>query len=272
MSTPHDDAPNPAERTAQEAVRTLPRERPDAAFRAQLRHEFSTGRIGRRRERLPQGPWFARPAVLVPLAAGVALAIGLQLNRGPDWRVVAANGDGRVWVGERAYTSSESAALARAIQRGGRVRVEGATTLDLVSEGMASVAIGPDAEVLLSAPPNRVWGRAMRAHVTKGNTYFTTGARFRGASLAVTTADAQVLATGTSFAVLKFADATCVCVMEGHVHVGVAGAPAADATDVPEGMRRVVTADGKTETHPILEDSEHHLHEQQSRTNDLLGR
>ena len=91
-----------------------------------------------------------------------------------------------------------------------------------------------------------------------------------GAHLAVRTAEVEVDAVGTSFAVLRGVDGSCVCVMQGHVHVTnrAGGGP----EDVPEGMRRFVGLDGHAETLPILEDSVHHLHEQLSATGRALGR
>lgn len=269
--SPINDTPMPGEVAARDAVRALSREHPDDAFRARLRHEFVSGRIGRRRGLAP-GPWFARPGVLIPFAAGVLLALVTQANRGPDWRVVAANGEGRVWVGERTFAPGETLMLSRALRRGGRVRVEGAMTLDVVAPGVAAVAIAPGTDVTLSAAANRLWSRAMSARVERGDAYFTTGAAFRGAVLDVATAEVNVRAVGTAFAVLRHAEGSCVCVMEGHVHVGLAGSPEAAMSDVPAGMRRVVGSDRKAETLPILEDSVHQLHDQRARAGETLGR
>lgn len=270
MSDERAESRTPEERAVKDAVRTLPRARPDEAFRARLRHEFTTGRIGRRQERVPARAWFLRPAVLAPFAAGIALALLLQVNRAPDWRLLAANGEGRVWVGERAFAAGDSAALAQALRRGGQVRVEGALTLDVAAPGVIAVALGPGGEMTLPAAPNRLWGRRMEAKVEAGDSYFTTGRAFQGAELMVTTPEARVQAVGTAFAVLRHDFGTCVCVMEGHVHVGMAGT--GDMTDVAQGMRRTVGKDGKVADSPILEESVHHLHEQRSRWSTTIGR
>ena len=262
----------PGERATRDALRTLPRERANDEFRARLREEFTSGRIGRRRGLVLRAPWFARPATLLPVAAGLLLVLGVAVNRGPDWRLVAANGEGRVWVGDRAFALSETEALSAALRRGGRVRVEGAVTLDLAVPGVVAVALGPEAEMTLPPAPNRLWSRGMFARLESGDAYFTTGLAFRGAHLDVETPEARVNAVGTAFAVLRHAFGTCVCVMEGHVHVAHAGAPPETGVDVPEGMRRVINTDRSTETHPILDDSIHHLHEQRSRSGELLER
>jgi ferric-dicitrate binding protein FerR (iron transport regulator) len=270
--TPPDETPvTPAEQRARDAVRQLPHERADDAFRARLKHEFTSGRIGRRREQVRERRWFARPEVLVPFAAGVLLALVVRANRGPDWRVLAATGEGRVWVGERGFAASETAAMSLALRRGGRVRVEGTLTLELGAPGVVAVGVGPGAEMTLSAAPDRLWGRAMRAQLASGDAWFTTGARFRGATLDVATPEASVRAVGTSFAVLRHDSGTCVCVMEGHVHAGAAATPG-ETTDVPQGMRRTFDPSGKSEVLPILDDSIHRLHMQRSRWGATLGR
>lgn len=271
MPTP-DDPTTAAEQRARAAVRELPRDRADDAFRARLRHEFTTGRIGRRRELAPQRRWFGRPAVLVPFTAGVLLALVFQVNRAPDWRVLAATGEGRVWVGEKAFAGSDADALSLALRRGGHVRVEGELTLDLAAPGVVAVAAGPGAEMDLSAAPSRIWGRAMQVRLATGDAWFTTGRGFRGATLDVATPEASVRAMGTSFAVLRHADGTCVCVMDGHVHAGAAGKPSVAAEDVPQGMRRTFAKDGTSAMSPILDDSLHRLHMQQSRWSATIGR
>lgn len=265
----HDLAPG--ERAARDSVKALAHPSADDAFRARLREEFVSGRIGRRRGLVLRGPWFLRPQVLLPFAAGVALALVFQANRGPDWRLVAVNGDGRVWVAGREFAPTHTAALAVALRRGGRVRVEGAVTVDLSAPGVAAVALGPDADLTLSAAPNRLWSRGMSVRLESGDTWFSTGSSFRGAHLDVTTPEARVRAVGTSFAVLRHGFGTCVCVMEGHVRVAGAGTAAGEGVSVPEGMRRVVGTDRSEETLPILEDSVHRLHAQKSRASGGAG-
>ena len=270
MSGEHPHLPSPSERRVQEALRGLARPRAGEAFRTRLRHEFVTGGFGRR---VPHPePWRRRTLLLLPLAAGVLVVAAAVLNRGPDWRLVAANGEGRVIVNGAELTPRDASALSARLRRGGHVRVEGAATLDLVAPGLAAVALAPGADLVLSAAPGRWWGRGMRAHVASGDAYFTTGRAFAGARLDVSTPEARVEATGTAFAVLRAADFTCVCVLSGHVHVGRAAAPGEGSVDVPQGMRRVIHADGSSEIQPILEDSVHRLHAQQLAAGPQLGR
>jgi hypothetical protein len=270
---PGDDSPaTPAEQAARDAVRSLASPRAGDAFRSRLRHEFTTGRFGRRVPADTPRPWWALKRVLLPVAAGLLVVAGVSLNRGPDWRLVSADGDGRVTV-DGATFAVHDAALAARLRRGGHVRVEGATTLDLVAPGVAAVALAPDAEIELSSTPGRWWARSMRARMTNGDAYFTTGRAFHGAHLDVSTPEVSVRAVGTAFAVLRDpAGATCVCVMEGRVRVNEAGAAAATAVDVPAGMRRIVEHGYSAETRPILAESVHRLHHQRDVAGARLGR
>lgn len=261
-----------AEQAARDAVRALANPSPGGGFRARLRHEFTTGRFGRRVPADMPRPWWALKRVLVPVAAGLSIVAGVSMNRGPDWRLVTADGDGRVTV-DGATFAAHDAALGPRLRRGGHVRVEGAVTLDLVAPGIAAVALAPDAEVELSSAPGRWWSRSMRAQVTSGDAYFTTGRAFHGAHLDVGTPEVSVRAVGTAFAVLRDpAGATCVCVMEGRVRVSEAGATVASAVEVPAGMRRIVEPGTGAETKPILDESVHRLHHQRDVAGALLGR
>ena len=264
---------NVGEQAARDAVRALASPRAGTVFRARLRHEFTTGRFGRK---VPGHgtlrPWWVRAQVLVPVAAALLLVAGVTLNRGPDWRLVSTDGDGRITV-DGARFSPHDAALGARLRRGGHVRVEGAVTLDLVAPGVAAVALAPGAELELSSAPGRWWARSMTARVTDGDTYFTTGRDFHGAQLDVSTPEVSVRAVGTAFAVLRDpAGATCVCVLEGRVRVGEVGARPAGAVEVPAGMRRIVQAGGRGETQPILDESVHRLHRQRDVAGSLLNR
>ncbi len=261
-----------SERAARDAVRGLAPPRPDDAFRTRLRHEFMTGRIGRRRGLPSSQPWIVRGLMLAPLATSLVVVALLLANRGPDWRVLSANGDGRVVVDGTAFAPGERAAMAARLERGARVTVEGAVTLDLVAPGVAALALGPGADVTLPAAPNRWWWRGMTARVAAGNAYFSTGREFPGAQLDVSTPEATVRATGTSFAVLCGAFGTCVCVMEGRVRVGGRAAAPGAGVEVPHGMRRVVHPDQVAETLPILDDSVHELHRQLAAAGGVLER
>lgn len=270
------DEPTGAERATRDTVRALARPRADAAFRARLRHEFTTGRFGRRVPADTPRPWWALKRVLVPVAAAVLAVAAVWLDRGPDWQIAAADGDGHVTlvgVSDGGMRAPGDPVLAARLTRGGELITDSTLTLHLVAPGVAAVTLAPGTEVRLSSAPGRWWGRGMRVEVKSGDAYFATGRAFHGAHLDVSTPEVSVRAVGTAFAVLRDpAGATCVCVMEGRVRVGEAGAAAADAVEVPAGMRRIVEAGHGAETLPILEESVHRLHRQRVVTGTLLGR
>src|SRR5262249_35078376 len=118
------------ERAAQDPVRARSRPRAGDGFRARLGAEFTPGRIGAGAGVARAAPWFARPLAWVPAAAALLVVLGVASNRGPDWRLVAASGDGRVSVDGVPYALKD-AALGSRLKRGGRVRVDG-VTVDLV--------------------------------------------------------------------------------------------------------------------------------------------
>jgi len=259
---------DPGSRAIRDAVGARSHPRLDATFRARLKQDFMSGRLGPLRVPAPRVPW--RPALWLPVAAGLVVVAGLFANRGPDWRVVSAHGEGRVRVGAASFAPEEREKLAAALRRGGELGIEGAVTLDLVAPGAMAVTLGPGTQLALPASPGRWWSRAVRARVRAGDAYFTTGRAFHGARLSVSTPEVDVLAVGTAFAVLRHEDGSCVCVMEGRV--SVAKRSGGEAVDVPEGMRRVVSVSGEAETLPILEDSRHRLHQQRSSAGRTLDR
>lgn len=270
MNGPDDSALTPDQRRVRDAVAARTHPRPDPAFRARLRREFTSGQFGPRRRQHAARPWFLRPLWLVPAAAAALVVAGLVGNRGPDWRLLSAHGEGRVLVDGRGYTLDQQAALAAALRRGGDVRTEGAITLDLVAPGMVAVAVGPDTRLALPESPGRWWGREARARLEWGDVYLSTGRSFQGARLSVDTDEMRASVVGTSFAVLRHEDGSCVCVMEGRVRV--AAHREGSSVEVPEGMRRIVPPTGPAETAPILDDSAHRLHRQLSSVGGVLGR
>jgi hypothetical protein len=257
-------------RAVRDAVAARTHALPDPAFRARLKQQFTSGRFGAPRVPFPQRPWFTRPALLLPVAAGLLVVAGLLANRGPDWRVVSAHGDGRVHVGGASFAPGDHEPIAAALRRGSKVRIEGAVTLDLVAPGVLAVTLAPGTTMTLTAAPGRWWSRAARAHVSAGDAYFSSGRNFHGARLSVSTPEVEVLAVGTAFAVLRHEQGSCVCVMEGLVRVVTLSDGA--TVDVPEGMRRLVDVSGSAATLPILEDSVHRLHEQRSSVGSALER
>ena len=290
MSTRDDDRLSVDEQRARELVRGLGVPRADADFRARLKAEFMAGVIistvpdsaeaplpGARVIALPR-PFFARPAFwasMASAAAALVLAVGIG-NRGPDWQVTLAKGDGEVIVGTQHVSLHDPHAIGAALARGGRVQLPAGSTLELVAPGELAVRMTRVTDMTLPASPNRWFVRDIDVAVRQGDTFYSTGRAFHGAKMHVRTAQAQVLVTGTSLAVLSNEDGTCVCVMEGKVAVkNAAPKPGAAAAmhRISAGRRYVFPSDG-TESFEddILMYSEHALHQMNGDTAALLGR
>jgi ferric-dicitrate binding protein FerR (iron transport regulator) len=291
MSTRDDDKLGVDEQRAQGLVRSLGVPRADADFRARLKAEFMAGAIA---ERIPEAaeappqapariiafprPFFARPAFWVSAAsaaAALAIVVGIG-NRGPDWQVTMAKGDGEVIVGAQHISMHDPKAIAAALARGGRVQLPVGNTLELVAPGEVAVRMTRVTDMTLPASPNRWFARDVQVAVRRGDTFYSTGRAFHGAKMHVSTAQANVLVTGTSLAVLSNEDGTCVCVMEGRVAVADAHpkSPAAAASHmIPAGKRFVFPSDG-TESFEddMLMYSEHALHSLHGTAAKLLGR
>lgn len=264
--TPDDFKLTPEERRARDAVRSLPPATrvADADFRARLRAGFVAGTLTEADApsaaapfpRVHRGPWIQRPALWAPLAAAAALAIVLGVGgRGPDWEVNAVEGAGVVRVDGVAVSDD---ALARAIRRGGRLQLDDGVTLEVVAAGQVAVRFAAGSDVQLTPSPARWFDRHAELRVTQGEVYVSTGRDFRGARLAVITPEARAEVLGTSFAVMRFATGTCVCVLEGRVRVG--SVFDSTSTELVEGQRRFCYTSQPAYTDSILEHSVHTLH------------
>jgi ferric-dicitrate binding protein FerR (iron transport regulator) len=232
------------ERRTAELVRALPTPRPDPAFRARLLQEFLAGSLpapaAAAAPLAPARPWW--DSMLVPAAAGLLVLAGLLVNQGPGWEVLETQGEGTALVNGRALPLGDRAALAHALQGGARLRLPEGVSLTIAAPGRLAVEVTPGTEARLGAPPARWLGRIASAEVESGELRITTGERFPGSHLMVKTPEANVVVTGTTLAVIREPRGTCVCVMEGRVHVGVQGQP---MVEIPAGRRRYFYRDGR---------------------------
>ncbi len=225
----------PEERRAAEALRRLPTVAADPRFRERLRRQFRTGQIPSRRA--PFGwRWAAAAAVL--LAVGAAAFFS---QRGLGWTVIASQGSGAVRVDGRAIEVSDSGRLAAALVPGTLVETDERTQLRLTHGETLVLEITPESAVRLPAVPHRWLRRTTVAAVERGELRGVTGRNFTGARLRVELPDAVVEVTGTVFAVLRNADGSCVCVLEGTVQMH----DAAGIADVPPLRRRLIPPYGE---------------------------
>jgi hypothetical protein len=232
------------EARAKDAVRGLPAPAADPAFRARLRGGFTSGTLAPAPRLLPQPlprPLaFARAAMARAAAAFVVL---FALDRAPGWQVTAWDG-GAVTVDGQAVPAGDASALAARLHPGARVATAEGTQLALRGgDVMALVAI-PGTEFTLPATPRRWTSRAVQGGIEHGEIRITTGPAFRGARLTIVTREAHVLVNGTTFAVIREPDGTCVCLYEGHVRMGPVGG---QMTPLEPGNRRFVYNDGRPE-------------------------
>jgi len=214
--------PGPEEARVLERLRSAAPPRADAAFRNQLKQEFVSGAISERHAvlSLPEPKRAHRVRWIAAMAAAASITVvALALNQAPRWVVMPSSGSGTLLVNGVPHSIEDAAALSRHLRPGARVVLQSSQDLDLVSSGLLAMQLTPGTEAVLPAPPGRWFGRAGRASVAHGHLRLTTGRRFEGSRLSITTPDAVVQITGTTLAVIAEATGTCVCVLEGTAHV-----------------------------------------------------
>ena len=229
---------------ARDAVRGLPAPRADAAFRARLRSDFIAGRIGE--VRVLALPWHRRLGWWLALAPAAAVAIVVAIvwttDRGPGWSLMAARGSGAVTVDGAPVSLTNRAGLTRALHAGARLAVPANAELELMTTAGMVVQVTAGTELTLPATPGRWMHRRVTGAVHHGEIRVTTGSAFAGAHLHVHTPEAAVEVTGTTLAVICEPTGTCVCVLDGVVHVGAHGGIMEAVT---RGRRRYVFNDGR---------------------------
>lgn len=244
------DSLTPEEARVREAVRGLPPVRADERFRARLRDEFVSGGIAarpsysapaRRRRR-----WLLRGALAAAIAAALFAGIAF-LNRGPAWKVVRTAGTGIVTLGEDLVPIGDSPRITRLLRAGERVRVPEGAEMDILCEGNLMVQLTPGTEMTVPAAPGRWFARAVQARFVAGQARIATGPRFRGARLSIGTAEARMEVTGTTIAVIRNPDGTCLCVFEGTVSIGEGRR---EPERVSAGIRKTIYRDGRP---PLVE-------------------
>jgi ferric-dicitrate binding protein FerR (iron transport regulator) len=246
----HDDlTPDEAEdaRRAAEALRAPRAAAPAPAFRARLKDAFVSGAIDQDARpiaaRRPGGRAARFPLALAgAVAAVLVVASAFAFNPGPQWRVAQMqNAHGNVIVNDDAIPADDIPSLNEALVPGARIEWDGDGDLELLSRGRLALGIVPGTRMTLPAPPPRWFLRHSEARIETGTIRLTSGPRFHGARVTIATPEARIEMTGTTLAVIHEPMGTCVCVLEGSVHV-MAGTH--DMGMVPAGQRQVVFASG----------------------------
>lgn len=235
-------------RLAKEALDALPRgagaPRPDPAYRARVKASFARG--GRR----GAGWW---PMAAAAAAILLVVLTGL-LNQGPSWRITGMRGAGSVRLDGKPISVADASALGTRVPAGVRVEVTDGAELDLRADGILALQCTAGTDLILPPPPPRWFARRSALHIQEGAIRVSTGPAFKGAKLAVTTPDAALAVTGTTFAVILEPTGTCVCVFEGMVRVGPRTGPGAPITS---GKRRYVFRDGRPMEDATMRETEH---------------
>jgi hypothetical protein len=256
-------------RFAKDALDALPRgaAAPDPAFRARLKAEFSSGAIEGRAVLEPKGrpvvipfPWGGgapspgwRSMAAAAAAVFLVVLTGI-LNQGPSWRITGLRGDGTVRLDGKSVSAADASILGTRVPAGVRVEVADGAELDLRADGILALQCTAGSDLVLPPPPPRWFARRAALHVQDGEIRVSTGPGFKGAHLAITTPDAALAVTGTTFAVILEPTGTCVCVFEGMVQVGPRAGPGAPVTS---GNRRYVFRDGRPMEDAAMRDVEH---------------
>lgn len=240
----------PEQEHARDSLRRVGLPAARADFRARLKGEFMTGSIASGTERAKlrsvlEGPrWlgmWAQPVALAAAAALIAVSV-LGLNRGPAWKVSGATGEGIAIVGNRGIPMNHTDELSAALRPGVKIQVPAGAELNVMAGKTLAISVMPGTEFVLPKSPGRWFAREVDTQIKTGQLRITTGPSFRGARLMVLTPEAVVDVVGTTLAVICEPHGTCVCVLEGHVHVG---AIAGEMADVEAGRRQFVFNDGR---------------------------
>jgi ferric-dicitrate binding protein FerR (iron transport regulator) len=243
MTDPEDEILSPAEQRARAALAALPHPAVDVEFRARLRESFVSGEAPPLRARVPRLPWHSRPMThwtLGVAAVAAALLAVLTMNQGGDWQVISAHGSARIMVDGRAVPGGDVAVLERRLRIGTRLELPEGSDLMLRAGDQWLMAVDAGTSLTLPAIPGRWFAREVSGDVDAGEIRLSTSRAFHGAALALSTPEATVRVTGTTFAVICESTGTCVCVLEGSVRMGAGQALPAE---VPAGMRGYAFAD-----------------------------
>ncbi|MEK7349010.1 MAG: FecR domain-containing protein [Candidatus Eisenbacteria bacterium] len=251
---------------AREAVRGLRPVAPESAYRAGLKAAFASGEIAGRAARggaakVPEPsilplPFPGRHRLWTGIAVAAALVVAVItgiLNQGPAWRIAGVRGEGSILLDGKFVSVTDASVIGRRIPAGVRVEVTNAAELDLRADGVMVMQVTGGTDLILPPSPPRWFARRSALHVQEGEIRVTTGPAFQGARLDMTTPDAEISATGTTFAVILERTGTCVCVFEGTVAVGPRGtAPA----PVSSGNLRYIFRDGSAPADKPMRDME----------------
>jgi ferric-dicitrate binding protein FerR (iron transport regulator) len=187
--------------------------------------------------------WFAVAAAVVGVAA---VAVYGSLSTG-TWTVTDVLEASR--IEGPTITLEKGSSLS-----GGTVSTGEGAELELQLEQALRLRLLNHTRVDLPTAPGRWWAKSRTLKLTAGELYGTTGGRPLGFSLTIETPEATAELTGTTFAVFRTEEATCVCLYKGSIQV----TPRREgpAVRVPPERRVFVYRDGRSPSVEPLTDME----------------
>ncbi len=250
-----------AEHRAREALESLTPFEADPAFRARLKEEFLAGQV---EEPAPSRHWPSdvRPRPrwrlvlgLVTTAVAAALIMAFLFGiRGPRWTLEKGSGEGQIRIGARTFPLDRLSELADFLVPGARLTTEGTAEITLRAGDQMVLVLAPESELTLPDTFGRWFSSDRSLQLVRGEVRVTTLSGFSPANLLCETEESMVRITGTTLAVIRNDQGTCLCVLEGEVEMMDRVGEGKDAMSrVPEGMRRVAYSDGRESAMAPLE-------------------
>lgn len=156
------------------------------------------------------------------LLAAIVIVVGV-LNPGPRWRVsTSQDATGNVLVDGDPVPASDFTSLTDLLHPGVDLEWRGQGDLELASGDAIALRVLPGSVLTLPEAPGRYFARTTKGALTEGEIRVSTGRAFEGATLVLSTPEADVRVSGATLAVIREPVATCVCVLDGNVRVKTA--------------------------------------------------
>lgn len=232
MSDDRHDQWNAGEQLALNALCRLPRAEASNEARLRTRAAFlatgSTGTSTRRR-----GRW---AALLAAAALGI-LAVAL-FGRQPTVEWVALD------VVQPGQITAPGGPIATGnVVVAGELTTAAGAELELQLGRQLRFRMLPETQLLLPPAPGRWFDRERRLELRSGEIYGTTGGQTLAFDLEFATGELSAGLTGTTFAVFRTAEASCVCLWEGGIRVTPVGN--GEPVDLQPGQRVWIYKDGR---------------------------
>lgn len=218
------------------ALRTHP-QRPSAALRADARKSL-LGLSGARRNKLALR-W--RALALAAATLAIALVGWHLLRETTPWSVLAGTGSGEIQIDGTRFAVADRPRWSALVRPGAIVSTGPGVELELTCGDAILLVITEKTAVTVPDEPGRYVGRTSTLRLDRGEIRATTGPGFPGMEFRVEAKEASAAMTGTTIAVIRNDQGTCLCVLEGSAALAV---PNAEPVPVTPAQRRLVFGDG----------------------------